>query len=156
MRVVVRKTVDIDSSVNLRRLSPKDKLIVAIKNEWTTTSWYRSSKEKSQQELRKRVIEREDRVKDLVLTKIHQELDESKFLKKSGMTAKEIIILVDAEFEDVLFDKYDEDGELRRRSIFLHNEFAPYNVTAVEEDSDIRKCFSDMPYMFRVSKKTID
>lgn len=156
MRVLVRHIIDVEKPINLRRLTAKNKIIVSIKKEWMNTSFYLSSKKKSEQELHRQRVLREDHAKEVILTKLYQELVRSKTLSEKGLKTKEVVISIDAKFGDVLFDKLDNDGNVIHRGILSHNEFSGYKIEQVPENNDIRLAFSDMPYLFRCSRKVIE
>ncbi|NBH96611.1 hypothetical protein D7Y41_02700 [Anaerotruncus sp. 1XD22-93] len=154
MRAVIGREVDINQPLNLRRLSPWQKVIVAIRKELSESSFFLNSKRERMQEAHKARIVREDKVKEMILTEIYQELVKGASGKGSDRVQK-IVIAVNPEFKDVIFDSCNSEGEVVRQGIFSHSDFSQYEIVAVKENADIRRAFSKMPYLFEVSRKLI-
>ena len=154
MRAVIGREVDINQPLNLRRLSPWQKVIVAIRKELSESSFFLNSKRERMQEAHKARIVREDKVKEMILTEIYQELVKGASGKGSDRVQK-IVIAVNPEFKDVTFDSCNSEGEVVRQNIFSHSDFSQYEIVAVKENADIRRAFSKIPYLFEVSRKLI-
>lgn len=155
MRAVIRHEVDINQPLNLRRLSPVQKVIVAIRKEFAESSFFMKSKRARQQNAHRALIMKEDHAKELILAEIYKQLGSENPSCVEGERVHEIIIAVNPEYKNVLFDTKNKNGDVIRKSIFSHSDFLQYEISRVGENADFRRAFSDMPYLFRVTKKTI-
>ena len=154
MRVVIRKEVDVNQPIMLRRLSPLGKIIVAIKKEWQNTTFYKSNEIARKRKITQKRILREEEVKGAILKKIYQELESDTRVETTGKT-KSVVLALDASVEDVLFDRVNSQGEIYQTGILSHTDFAPYNISIIRENPDFRRAFVNMPYMIAVSKKVV-
>lgn len=154
MRVKIREIIDINQPINLRTLSPTDKIITAIRCAISNSNFSLVGRKKREQEAHRRRLEREDYLKDVLLTKVYQTLVKNSEIK-DGLISKEVYIKVNAEYKDILFDEFDSAGNLLHKSILRQSDFAQYNVRFVEEEPDIRVAFPDMPYMLVFSRKEV-
>lgn len=155
MRVLIRKEIDVEKQINLRRLKPLTKIFVAIRKQFSESSFYKSSVIRKQEEYQRRLTLEEENLKEAILMKIYKELIQNNSLKDKNEEAKEIIITIDSKYGKLLFEQYDEQGNLAKKGLLANNEFLPYNIVRVKEHSDLRIAFKQMPYMFRVSKRII-
>lgn len=114
-----------------------------------------SNKNKREKERKLERINKEETVKMMILTRLHQELTLDKTLKAKEKHTKSITISVNAKYKDIIFDTYDAKGNIVERSIFTHTEFSPYQIEQVKECNDIREAYPGMPFMFKCSLKKI-
>ena len=147
MRAVIRKEVDVDQPLNLRRLSPLQKITVSLRKEWKSTSFYRNADLARERVAHQKKIAREEDAKRAILGKADA--------RKDVGTIDEVIVAVDASFSDILFDRYNSDGELLYKGILNHSDFAQYDIEVIQENHDIRLAFPHMQYLLRFRKKVV-
>lgn len=155
MRAVIRKEVDVDQPLNLRRLSPLQKITVSLRKEWKSTSFYRNADLARERVAHQKKIAREEDAKRAILGKVYTELIRKADARKDVGTIDEVIVAVDASFSDILFDRYNSDGELLYKGILNHSDFAQYDIEVIQENHDIRLAFPNMQYLLRVRKKVV-
>ena len=154
MRIKVREIIDINQPINLRTLAPATKVLTAIRCAVANSNLSLMNRKKREQEAHQRRLEKEDRVKDVLLTKVYQALIKNSELKDDELS-QEVFITVNANYKDVLFDEFDEAGNLLHKSILKQSDFSQYNVSFVEEEPDIRRAFPEMPYMLVFTRKEV-
>lgn len=154
MRAVIDREVDIRQPINLRRLSPWQKVVVAVRKEISESSFFRASRREQIQNARRKRIMREERVKETILTKIYQELIKGQSVEGGGRV-ENIVIAVNPEYKDIIFDFCNSAGDVVWKSIFSHSDFAQYHIVPVAENADLRRAFSNMPYLFEVSQRAM-
>lgn len=154
MRVEIREIIDINQPINLRTLSPLDKILTAIRCSFSNSNISMMSRKKREQEAHQKRLEREDYLKDVLLTKAYQTLVKKSEIKEGELSEK-VFITVNAEYKDILFDEFDSAGNLLHKSILKQSDFAQYDVKFVEEEPDIRRAFPEMPYMLVFSRKEV-
>ena len=155
MRAVIRKEVDVDQPLNLRRLSPLQKITVSLRKEWKSTSFYRNADLARERVAHQKKIAREEDAKRAILGKVYTELIRKADAHKDVGTIDEVIVAVDASFSDILFDRYNSDGELLYKGILNHSDFAQYDIDVIQENHDIRLAFPHMQYLLRFRKKVV-
>lgn len=155
MRAVIRKEVDVDQPLNLRRLSPLQKITVSLRKEWKSTSFYRNADLARERVAHQKKIAREEDAKRAILGKVYTELIRKADARKDVGTIDEVIVAVDASFSDILFDRYNSDGELLYKGILNHSDFAQYDIEVIQENHDIRLAFPNMQYLLRFRKKVV-
>lgn len=153
MKVTIRREVDITKPINLRRLKPLDKIKTAIRKEISVSNFFINSRKTREQKAHRERIAKEDTAKEIILSKIYQELILGRSV--NGEPVRDIVIAIDSEFKDVIFDETNVKGEVIRKSIFAHSDFSHYNIEMAIEDPDIRLSFPKMPYVFRCSRKAL-
>ena len=155
MRAVIRKEVDVDQPLNLRRLSPLQKITVSLRKEWKSTSFYRNADLARERVAHQKKIAREEDAKRAILGKVYTELVRKADARKDVGTIDEVIVAVDASISDILFDRYNSDGELLYKGILNHSDFAQYDIEVIQENHDIRLAFPHMQYLLRFRKKVV-
>lgn len=155
MRAVIRKEVDVDQPLNLRRLSPLQKITVSLRKEWKSTSFYRNADLARERVAHQKKIAREEDAKRAILGKVYTEMVRKADARKDVGTIDEVIVAVDASFSDILFDRYNSDGELLYKGILNHSDFAQYDIEVIQENHDIRLAFPHMQYLLRFRKKVV-
>ena len=155
MRAVIRKEVDVDQPLNLRRLSPLQKITVSLRKECKSTSFYRNADLARERVAHQKKIAREEDAKRAILGKVYTELIRKADARKDVGTIDEVIVAVDASFSDILFDRYNSDGELLYKGILNHSDFAQYDIDVIQENHDIRLAFPHMQYLLRFRKKVV-
>ena len=155
MRAVIRKEVDVDQPLNLRRLSPLQKITVSLRKEWKSTSFYRNADLARERVAHQKKIAREEDAKRAILGKVYTELIRKADARKDVGTIDEVIVAVDASFSNILFDRYNSDGELLYKGILNHSDFAQYDIDVIQENHDIRLAFPHMQYLLRFRKKVV-
>lgn len=152
MRVRVRSTIDLDKPINLKRLGPVDKIYAGIISQWRSHKFYKSSKRKKEEAAYVEQTKRDETVKSYILAYLYGELSQNNTLKTLGRTTQSIVIEVNQKYEDSLkrllpnlYDPTKEPGK----------DFVAFDVERVEENSDIRRAFPDMPILLRATKKVL-
>lgn len=150
MRVKVRSVLDTDKPINLRRLSAKDKIIAGIITQWKSTNIYKNNKQRKKEAEYLNQLKRDEDLKNFLLAIMYRELIQNKTLGKKDKVCESIVIEVNHQYESSLhrlfpnlFNKGDEPNK----------DFLSYEVTRVEENSDIRRAFKDMPIRLLCSKR---
>ena len=155
MRAVVRKEVDVDQPLNLRRLSAFQKIAVSLRKEWKSTVFYRNSDLARERAAHQKKIAREENAKSAILSKVYTELIRKADAYDDVGTINEVTVAVDASFSDILFDRYDSDGDLVYKGILNHSDFAQYDIEVVKENHDVRLAFPHMQYLIKFRKKVV-
>lgn len=143
MKVAIRNELDLDKPINLRKLSPIMKIYAGIMAKWRESKTYKTNLSKNMEAAHYAAIQREERLKDMLLAIVYRELMTNTSLVKSGEKCIEIIVSVEQEYEDALYN------------IVKSKDFLPYDITFIEENADIRKAFRTMPILISVKKKKL-
>ncbi len=143
MRYLIRRELDLDQPINLRRLSPAMKIYAGLASKWRETSFYKTKLNKRLEADYAARVKRDEKLKEALMVVIYKELDNNSLLSSRGEESQELIICVKSNFIHSL-DR-----------ILTHKDFLPYVITKVEEDPDIRKAFPEMPILIKVSKKKL-
>lgn len=152
MRVKVRKILDVSAPVNLRDLSPLDKIKAGIIIQWMHTNFYKNYKKHKNEELYGEQVKKDEILKTLLLGKLYNELDNNTTLREKNKVCDSIIISVEHGYKESLIRLFPNlFGESGANS----KDFISYDVERVQENSDIRKAFPDMNILLRFSKKTL-
>lgn len=154
MRVKIKEIIDISKPINLRTMSPRDKIITALRCAVVNSNIFLNGKRKREQEAHRKRLEREDYLKDVLLTKVYQSLIKNNEIKEGDLNEK-VYITVNSSYKDVLFDEFDESGNLLHKSVLKQSDFAQYNIKFVEEETDLRIAFPEMPFMLEFSRKEV-
>jgi hypothetical protein len=143
MRVKIRRELDVEASVNLRKLKPLGKIQAGFLTMWHNTDFYKTGLNRRLEEDNIRLMQRDEKLKDLLLAQIYKELIRNTSMSGKDEVCKSVVISVDASY------KY----SLKR--VLKHKDFLPYSIELVPENTDVRKAFKDMPFLIRVSKKVV-
>lgn len=143
MRYLVRKELDLEKPVNLRRLSPRMKIYAGIASKWRGTSTYKRKMEKRKEAAYTAMMRKDERLKDALLAIIFKELDSNTSMGKRGEVCKEMIVSVHGDYRNSV------------GRILGHKDFLMYDISVVDENPDIRIAFPTMPMLLRVSKKLL-
>lgn len=143
MRYLIRRELDLDKPVNLRRLSPAMKIYAGLACKWRETNFYRTKLNKRLEADYAARVKRDEKLKEALMVVIYKELDNNSLLSSRGEESQELVICVKSNFIHSL-DR-----------ILTHKDFLPYVISKVEEDPDVRKAFPEMPILLRVSKKKL-
>lgn len=155
MRVVLRNVIDVTQPINLRKLSPLSKVIVAIKKEWQSSSFVQTSQRNREDASHRERVKKEETIKQMILTQLYQELSKSRSLSSRNLETSSVVIAVKPEYKDILFDELDKAGNTIHVGILNHSDFSQYDMIRIQENSDMRKAFPDMPILFKCSRKQI-
>lgn len=143
MRYLIRRELDLNEPVNLRRLSPMMKVYAGIASKWHDTKFYRTRLNKRLEADYAAKVKRDEKLKEAMMVIIYKELDSNSLLSSKGEESQELVLCIKSNFIHSL-DR-----------ILTHKDFLPYVVTKVEEDPDVRKAFPEMPVLVKVSKKKL-
>lgn len=143
IRVKVRSIVDTEKQINLKELKPADKIIAGFISQWHQTKFYRNMKKRESEQEFARITKMDEQTKETILAFIYAELNRNSSLAKYDEHCTEIIIKVDAKYKESL------------ERIITHKDFISYNLQLMEENSDMRKAFSNMPILLKISKKVV-
>lgn len=144
MQYFMRKELDVDAPVNLRRLSPKMKIYAGLVSKWHESKFYKSQYNKRMDAMHAEQVRRDEKLKEALLVIIYRELNNNKSLKAKGEECSEIIVCVKSKFIHSL-DR-----------IIEHKEFLPYVLKKIDEEPDVRTAFPEMPILLCVKKKVLD
>ena len=143
MRVKIRDELDFRQKINVRKLSPLMKIYAGLVTQWHETSIYKRKLNKSLENEAVQQMQRDDRLKEVLLAQIFRELNANTQLESEGKVCQSIVVSVEAKYKKSL------DRVLR------HRDFLPYRIRYVEENEDLRKAFKDMPYLLKVEKRKV-
>ena len=143
IRVKVRSIVDTDKQVNLNELKPVDKVIAGFVSQWHQTKFYKNMvKRESEQEFA-RITKMDEQLSETILAFTHAELNKNGSLAKHDTKCVEIVLAIDAKYKESL-------GRVMQRKDFIS-----YNLELIEENSDMRKAFNNMPIPLKITKKVV-
>lgn len=144
MRALVKRELDFNKPINIRRLSPAMKIYAGIVDRYHQTDWYKKGLSRTKDLEYQKIIAKDERLKELLLATFYRELNTNDTLgtMDSGRCV-EICVQVEYKFNSSL------------ERILEHKDFLPYNVKRVEEHEDIRRAFPEMPILLKVSRKRI-
>lgn len=142
MKVLIRKELCVDTPVNLRSLSPLMKVYAGIALSWHQSNWYQKREHQRQEKEHAEQVQRDNKLKDGILLSLYRELINNTTLDGKDV-CNTMIISVDNKYRDSL------------SRILSHKDFLAYDIEEVEEDSNLRLAFPNMPTLLRFSKKTI-
>lgn len=151
MRVKVRKTLDVDKPVNLRQLTPSEKIKAGFLVQWHQTKMYQRYKLRKDEELYSKQIKEDEALKSLLLANLYGELSKNNTMSEKGKECDEVIITVNYRFKESLqrlMPNLFGGGEPNK-------DFLSFKIELVEECMDIRRAFPDMPILLRCSRLTI-
>lgn len=143
MQEFVRKELDLQQPVNLRRLSPVMKIYAGFMSKMMETKFYKTALNKRKEEEYALRTQRDERLKEVLLAVIYRELNSNETMKEYEEECVEMIVCVKSNFIHSL-DR-----------IIRHKEFLPYDIVKVEEEADLRVAFPDMPILLCISKKSL-
>lgn len=143
MRVYVRDELCTNKPTNLKRLSPKMKILVGILTKWKETSFYKKAEQKRADAIYSVQLQRDEKLKDSLLALIYRELNTNTTLAGKDDVCVSIVFGVSSKYKDSL------------ERILKHKDFLPYNAELIKENQDMRKAFSNIPILVRFSKKAL-
>lgn len=143
MRVKVRSLIDTDQAVNLKELKPLEKITVGLISQWHQNKFYLRMKNLKHEQEMARVAKMDEQLKDVLLTHVYAEFSQNRSLAKQGCECQTIVLSVNSAFRESL-------DRIRK-----HKDFLPFNLELVEENEDLRKCFSNMDILLKVTRKTV-
>lgn len=155
MKVKVRDSINTTKQINLRDLTPVQKVTVAIQCAIDESKMMQNKRRRKEQASYQARLREEDTLKNVILTKAYQALILNTYNKKKKSTTDEVFIKVDGKYKYLLFDEIDQEGALVHTSILKHSDFAQYNVSIVPECQDIRRAFPEMPYLLKLTRKEL-
>lgn len=152
MRVLVRTELDHNKPINLKKLTPYEKVKAGIISQIRQNNFYLKLKRQKEEEEYLRSLKEDETLKNLILAELYAELNQNRTLSKKDLICNEVIVTVDAKFlpslKRLLPNLFFDEGE-------PHKDFLPFNIERVKENADIRRAFSDMPVLLRASAKRI-
>lgn len=143
MRIKIRKELDLDNPINLRELTPFQKIYVGIMTKWRNSDYYRTKVNKQLEEEYAKEVQRDEQLKELILVQIYKELMNNNTLGERGDICKTITLAIN----------YKSKSSLER--IISAKDFLQYNMEIVPENPDVRRAYYDMPVLLRISKKQL-
>lgn len=143
MQYFIRKELDMDSPINLRRLSPMMKVYAGFMSKWRETKYYKTKYNKRKEADYALRVKHDECLKESLLALIYKELNNNESLQKYGEECTSVILQVKSKFI------YSLDRVLKSK------EFLPYLIERVEEDADLRLAYPDMPILLRVCKRSL-
>ena len=143
MRVKVRNELDFDQKINVRKLSPLMKIYAGIVVQWRETEFYHRKLNKSLESVAIQQMQRDEKLKEVLLAQIFKELNANSQLEEEGKQCKSIVVSVEAKYRESL------------ERVLKHRDFLPYRIKFVEENGDLRIAFKDMPYLLLVEKRMV-
>jgi hypothetical protein len=152
MRILVRKELNMDKPINLRLLSPSEKIKAGFVTQIQQTNMYKRNKQRNDEMKYIELMQKDENLKTYLLAILYRELNQNTSLASKNKICESVIISVAQKYEDSLKrlfpNLFGETGETNK-------DFLSYEIERVEENNDIRKAFKEMPYLLRCSKKSI-
>lgn len=152
MRVKIRSSLDLDKPVNLKQLSPKEKVLAGFLTQWRQTKFYKNSKRKADEMKYVEQTKKDETLKNYILAHLYNELSNNNTLKKNNKECSKVFLYVEQKYEDslkrILPNLYDERG-------IPNKDFLSFNITRVEENHDLRKAFPNMKILLQAERKTL-
>lgn len=142
MRVLVRKAINVDKTPDLDKLSPFQKILVAFIKSYEKTDMYTRKKERMLEQENKLRIQREESLKEEILTSAFMELKHNKTLSRRNLVCKRAELVVDREMQAEL------------EEILKHKEFSTFNIKVINPTNDLGKSY-DIPILLQVSEKSL-
>lgn len=99
-------------------------------------------KRESEQEFA-RITKMDEQLSETILAFTHAELNKNASLAKHDTKCVEIVLAIDAKYKESL-------GRVMQRKDFIS-----YNLELIEENSDMRKAFNNMPIPLKITKKVV-
>lgn len=143
MQAFIRYELDVNSPVNLRRLSPVMKIYAGIITRIHETKLYQTRLHKSIEAEHASQIRKDEMLKDYLLAIMYRELTENRTLGASGCECAEIVLSISSEYRKSL------------QRVLMHRDFVNYTISEIPENTDFRKAFHEMPILIKVSKRMI-
>ncbi len=143
MRVEIRQELDVDSPVNLRKLSPSMKLYAGFMAKLHNSKWYQTSMKRKEEAEHAARIREDESLKNALLATLYRELMTNKTLESKDDVCKEVVLSVDPRYTESL------------HRILAHKDFIIYDIAIVEENPDLRRAFPDMSIVLRAGKRTL-
>jgi hypothetical protein len=143
MKVKIREVVDIESEIDLTKLSPLQKILVALRREYRDTKYYRNKMEREMEKDYRQRTAKEERLKEIILTQVHEELIRNTEMSKRGLTCAAIQFAVARHFEDTL------------REIVKHKEFISFDIRFIPCNKDLLRSFNKIPVLIEVRLKMV-
>ena len=126
-----------------RVAKPVDKVIAGFVSQWHQTKFYKNMvKRESEQEFA-RITKMDEQLSETILAFTHAELNKNASLAKHDTKCVEIVLAIDAKYKESL-------GRVMQRKDFIS-----YNLELIEENSDMRKAFNNMPIPLKITKKVV-
>lgn len=143
MRAFLGYSLDFDQPINLRRLTPAMKIYAGVVTKIHESKMYQVQKHKRMEALHAEQVKKDEMLKSYLLAMLYRELTENRTLGGVQQVCAEVVISVKSEYRKSL------------KAVLGNADFAGYNITEIEENRDIRKAFSEMPILLRVSKSAV-
>lgn len=141
MRVKIRQVVDPSRVPDISKLDPIPSLVVAFKQWYRQSNRYARKMEKELTKENKIRIQKEELLKEELITVIVKTLDEGE--NNSDNSLDSIILSINREAEKEL------------RSILSHKDFVAYNITILDCDRDMLRSFPTIPLRIQVRTKVL-
>lgn len=152
MKVKIRRGLDLDKPINLKRLSPGEKIKAGLLTQWRQTKFYQMSDRKRKDAAHVEQVRRQELLRSSLLAQLYGELTQNNTLKSRDAECVSTIVEVQQDFEDCL--KFLLPGVFKIDKP-PHKDFLPFDIVRVKEHEDFRKAFSNMPILLSCSKKTL-
>lgn len=145
MRSLVRRELDLDKSINLKKLAPHMKVYAGVVSKLRETKLYKDIRRKQKEKNHTLEVMKMEKIKNDLLAKIYKELTEQETMKTldSNAICSDVILQIPVEYEKQL------------NEILTHKDFLAYDISRVPENKDIRLAFIKMPILLRVKKKIL-
>lgn len=143
MKAKLRQELDMSKPVNLHKLSPMLKIYAGFVAKWHESKAYQSNLNKNLEATYMAKIKKEEKLKEVILAMAYKELMNNTSLESKDAVCEELLISVDQSYEDAL------------KTVITTKDFLPYDVTFVQENSDVRRAFEDMPILIVIRKKQL-
>ena len=152
MKVKIREVVSHEADVDLQRLTPFQKISVAVRKRIYNSRFAQRSREKQQELEFKDKVAREERLKVELLSEIHNNLVNSEGLRKVysnkgididslGIKCEAVVLAVDRSFEQELY------------KLLNHKEFSEFKFRILDVNRDMLRSFEKIPILLEVRNR---
>lgn len=143
IRVKIRTDIDVTKPVNLKKLSPIDKVKVGFITQWRQTKFYQKWKQREEETKLSEQSAKDNYVKESILSYLYSELVQNRELSKKNQKCKEVVLEIPYEYYENVC------------RVLKHKDFNSYDISLVEENKDLRRAFSDMPFLIKAKSKLL-
>lgn len=143
IRVKMRTEIDVNSPINLKKLSPINKIKVGFITQWRQTNFYKNKISREEERKLAEQNARDNLVKEGILSQLYSELIQNKELGKRDEKCREIVLQIPYEYSENV------------KRVIQHKDFIPYDISIVPEVADMRRAFSNMPLLIRAKTRSL-
>jgi hypothetical protein len=139
VRILAHKYIDATKPVDLKGLGSIEKIIVAFKNGYLNTSFYKTNEQRKLDRERSAEIKREEKLKTDLYSLIYFELSLNRTLGDKDI-CEEIVIRIPRSYEKTL------------RRVLQSDDFMVYDISEIRVNPDFLAAFEELPILLKIKK----